>query len=364
MAVLPCLATGGTLNACVLQLIGIVDTSSCYMQELLTLEANRLTTPSFQCTPGPSPLKLHLLQAYASRHPDPQFAAYVLGGLSNGFHIGFSRSSPLRSATANHPSAEERPSVISDLLQEEVRLGRLAGPIPHSLVSQVQVSPLGLIPKPHQDKWRAIVDLSAPRSRSVNDGIDPTLCSLQYASVDDAVDIILQLGRGTELVKLDLSNAYRMVPVHPDDQPLLGIQWRGATFIDRALPFGLRSAPKIFNSVADFLAWVLHCEGVSLLIHYLDDFLLFGPPRSTAAAKARSRVETVFNQIGAPLAHHKTEGPSTALTYMYLGIQIDTELLQLSLPQEKVARLRNLLQEWGKKKHCTKKDFESLLQCL
>ena len=151
MAVLPCLAKGGTLNARVLQLMGIVGTHYHYMQDLLALESNQSTTPSFQCIPGPSPLKLHLLQAFASRHPNPQFATYVLGGLRNGFHIhvGFSRSSPLRSATANHPSEDEKPSVIADLLHKEVRVGRLVGPIPQSLVSQVQVSPLGLVPKPH-----------------------------------------------------------------------------------------------------------------------------------------------------------------------------------------------------------------------
>ena len=125
-----------------------------------------------------------------------------------------------------------------------------------------------------------IVDLSAPKGWSVNDGISTSLCSLQYASVDNAVDILMRLGRSTELVKLDFSNAYRIVPVHPDDQSLLGISWQGNTYIDRALPFGLSSAPKIFNAVADFLAWVLYCEGVSTLIHYRDDFLLFGPPGS------------------------------------------------------------------------------------
>ena len=49
------------------------------------------------------------------------------------------------------------------------------------------------------------------------------------------------LGQGTELVKVDLSNAYRMVQVHPDDQPLLGILWEDQVFVDCALPFWLRS---------------------------------------------------------------------------------------------------------------------------
>ena len=73
-------------------------------------------------------------------------------------------------------------------------------------------------------------------------------------------------------------------------QPLLSISWQGNTYMDRALSFGLGSVPKILNAVADFLAWVLHCKGVSALIHYLHDFLLFGPPGSNIVSAARAQV--------------------------------------------------------------------------
>ena len=68
---------------------------------------------------------------------------------------------------------------------------------------------------------------------------------MTYAKVDEAVEIIRQLGVGTQLAKLDLQSAYiyRIVPIHPEDQHLLAIEWEGATYVDRALPFGLRSAP-------------------------------------------------------------------------------------------------------------------------
>ena len=64
------------------------------------------------------------------------------------------------------------------------------------------------------------------------------------------------------LAKLDLKQAYRMVPVHPDDHALMGIRWGTDVYIDTALLFGLHSAPKIFSAVTDALAWVLHCKGV------------------------------------------------------------------------------------------------------
>ena len=60
---------------------------------------------------------------------------------------------------------------------------------------------------------------------------------------------------------MDLKDAYRMVPVHLEDQHLLAISWEGQTYVDRALPFGLHSAPKIFSAVADAVAWVLFFQG-------------------------------------------------------------------------------------------------------
>lgn len=48
--------------------------------------------------------------------------------------------------------------------------------------------------------------------------------------------------------------------------------------MDLMLPFGLRSAPKIFNAVANALAWHLQSEGIPHIHHYLDDFIIVAPP--------------------------------------------------------------------------------------
>lgn len=68
------------------------------------------------------------------------------------------------------------------------------------------------------------------------------------------------------------------VPVHPDDRWLLGIVWEDQLFVGTALPFGLRSAPIIFSAVADGLEFMIRQAGVSDVGHYLDDFILVGPP--------------------------------------------------------------------------------------
>ena len=68
-------------------------------------------------------------------------------------------------------------------------------------------------------------------------------------------------GSGTVMAKFDIESAYHIIPMHPEDRQLLGIRWRSHLYIDTALPFGLRSAPKVINPLADDLAWGYDGEG-------------------------------------------------------------------------------------------------------
>ena len=282
-------------------------------------------------------------------------------GLRHGFRIGFHHGKArLKPHRKNHPSCHSKPSVVSERIKAEVLAGRLLGPVTPNLLPVVHVSPMGLVPKPHQpDKFRLIVDLSSPGDNSVNDGIPSDLCSLKYASIDDAVTMVKTLGRETMLVKIDLKEAYRLIPVHPDDYHLLGVTWQGHTYVDRALPFGLCSAPKIFTAFADFLAWVLHQHGITHQLHYLDDFLFLGAPLSDQAARALETTCRVFHMLGVPISTHKTEGPATSLTL--LGIIIDTHTFEFHLPPDKLTRLQNQLESWLQRKCCQKHELESLL---
>lgn len=54
------------------------------------------------------------------------------------------------------------------------------------------------------------------------------------------------MGVGTHITKVDLKSVYRIVPIHPEDRHLLGICWDNNVYVDQALPFGLRSAPKLY----------------------------------------------------------------------------------------------------------------------
>jgi len=52
---------------------------------------------------------------------------------------------------------------------------------------------------------------------------------------------------------------------------MLGMMWDGKVYVDAALPFGLRSAPKIFTALADAIECIAKSQGVENLWHYLDN---------------------------------------------------------------------------------------------
>ena len=198
-----------------------------------------------------------------------------------------------------------------------------------------------------------------PKGGKCHDGIEPEVCSVRYTSVDAACKRVVAKGRGAMLAKFDVEGAFRTVPVHPDDRWLLGMKWEGKVYVDKVLPFGLRSAPKLYNAVADALLWILvQFDGVDGL-HYLDDFLLFGDPNSPQCEVSLRQALARCTQLGVPVAPGKTEGPSTIL--VFLGIEIDTLSMSLRLPAVKLDRLRRGIQRWGTLKSCTKRELLSLI---
>ena len=95
-----------------------------------------------------------------------------------------------------------------------------------------------------------------PKGSNVNDGIPKPLCGLSYITIDDAINHILQTGPNILLAKINIKSAFRLLLVHPADQHLLAMKWKKQHFIDAYLPFGLRSAPKLFNILTDQLSWI------------------------------------------------------------------------------------------------------------
>ena len=65
------------------------------------------------------------------------------------------------------------------------------------------------------------------------------------------------MGKGSLLAKIDIKSAYRLASVSPLDCKWLGMCWKEQIYVDSKLPFGLQSAPKISNALADALEWCM-----------------------------------------------------------------------------------------------------------
>ena len=106
----------------------------------------------------------------------------------------------------------------------------------------------------------------------------------------------------------------------------------------------------------------MHRRGIRWQLHYLDDFLFLGPPKETTCAVALQEAHATCRDLGVPVATHKTEGPMTQLTF--LGIQVDTEAMQLSLAPEKLSRILALVLSWRSRQSATKQELQSLISHL
>ena len=131
-----------------------------------------------------------------------------------------------------------RTEVLRAICQTKIALGRVAGPFPP--ICNLHVNSFGVIPKKGQpNKWHLSLDMSSPFGASVNEGINPEDYPLQYIQVDDIIKMVCKFGKGALMAEFE--SAYRHIAV------LLGMKWRSRYYVDLSLPFGLRSAPHIFN---------------------------------------------------------------------------------------------------------------------
>ena len=105
---------------------------------------------------------------------------------------------------------------------KKVALCLAAGPFPTPPCPKFQVSPIGPVPKKQSDKFRTIFYVSFPKSSttSINSTISKGDYSLQYITIDNAIQGILSLGQGCYLAKTDIESALRLIPLRPSDYEL------------------------------------------------------------------------------------------------------------------------------------------------
>ena len=278
-----------------------------------------------------SPINVDELERELRGYQEPD-ASILLEGFRSGFSIHY--SGPIKSVECkNFKSANQNPSIVRLKLAKELAEDRIAGPFPEAPFKNFRVSPIGLVEKKTKGDFRLIHHLSYPRGDSVNYFIDPELCSVQYTSFDQAIQMVQSLGTGCYLFKCDIKSAFRLLPVAVSDLKLLGFKFDDQYYYDRAMPFGCSISCSTFELLATFLE---HCVrgyvSIGDLLHYVDDFLMGGKEKSDC-----QHVLDTFQQrmeaLGVALNAEKTEGPQQVI--ICLGLELDSILMEVRIPMEK-----------------------------
>ena len=101
-------------------------------------------------------------------------------------------------------------------------------------------------------------------------------------------DLFTTLNEGTYFAKLDLADAYLQIPVAQECRELLTINTHRGLFQYAHLPFGIKTAPAIFQQIMDTIL-----AGISGVATYLDDVLVVGSSHD----ELKSRTLTVLQRI-------------------------------------------------------------------
>lgn len=319
-----------------------------------------LKTPQIQkesrSQKGVSPINIQVLSEFIQGYP---FASYVIQGFSYGFRLGY-HGPRQATSSSNLRSCFENPDMVTVKLQIELDAGRIKGPFNCPPLSELRISPIGLVPKKAPGQFRLIHHLSFPEGASVNDFIDPDLATVVYSSFDDAIDKLLELGQGALFSKTDIDSAFRLIPIHPDDHHVLGFKFNNKYYYDTCLPMGASSSCAIFERFSSALQYVSETVlNIKHMVHILDDFLILGPPLSDLCQLNLNKFLQFCSLVGVPIKTEKTENATTIITFM--GLELDSNLMEARLPQDKLVKLRTLLVSASKSRKITLRDLQSLL---
>ena len=249
----------------------------------------------------------------------------------------------------NHSSSRLDPNFISSYITNEQADGRYSEAFHpedlEQLIGPFRTSPLGLIPKPHTDTFRMIQDMSYPRGNphitSVSYGINSDDFPTAWGSFDEVVSLVLSLPDNCLAATFDISAAYRLTPIRPDQQHHLCVFWDGLVYVDRAVMFGLASSAGVFGSIGDMLIAIYKKAGYSLILKWVDDFFVIRLPDQFWTEQEFMDLTGGF---GVPWSLKKMRPLSPV--QRYIGFDWDLDRRMVILPPDKLSKTLSLLSRW------------------
>ena len=156
--------------------------------------------------------------------------------------------------------ARTAPYALCDAIEKDLTRLQQLGVI-ESVIYSDWATPIVPVPKP-DGSVRICGDFKVT--------INPVL-QIDKHPIPKPEDLLTVLAGGQKFLKLDLSQAYQQMLLDPEDKKYTMVNTHLGLFQYQCLPFGIASAPAIFQSQMEKIL-----QGIPKAICYLDDVLITG----------------------------------------------------------------------------------------
>jgi ribonuclease HI len=213
-----------------------------------------------------------------------------------------------------HPTSMEMQEAYEAELQKELREELI------ETVTQIDVrwlNPTFVIRKA-SGEWRKILSCVALNK-----------CLRSKTIKMESIESTLMLAkRGDWATKIDLKSAYSHVPVQLEFRPYLGFQYQSRLYRYRTMPFGLRTAPRVFTKMLRPVAAWLRQHMQTRLTVYMDDILVLAATEDEATRQT-DQVRVLLERLGWTLSYEKCKlVPAHSVEFLGWTLDFNSESIR------------------------------------
>ncbi|KAF9031320.1 hypothetical protein BJ165DRAFT_1358366 [Panaeolus papilionaceus] len=168
--------------------------------------------------------------------------------------------------------------------------------------------------------------------------------------------------------KSDVSEAYRLIPMHPLWQIKQVEFIDGLYHVNRCNVFGGRSSQALFIAFISSVTWIAkYKKGIEYICAYSDDHygvcreddVEYYPPYDRWMPSPQVQLLLLWDELGIP---HKSEKQVSGNPLIIIGIKVDVNNLILTLDEDSIREIIRELDRWIDKKGTPAKNGQTLRQ--
>jgi ribonuclease HI len=165
-----------------------------------------------------------------------------------------------------------------------------------------------------------------------------------HFKMEDCRTVTELLMKGDYATSIDIRSAYNHVTVHSSLKPYLGFKFDGRSYVYKAMPFGLKNAPRVFTKIVRVMMWEIRRRWKIRSVCYLDD-LLFLHQDPQELARITNEIVDWMDELGWTI-HPEKSALVPSEVFPFLGWEWDSQQMTVRLAVDKQMGLRSLVTDW------------------